>query len=64
MIAEVDVEALGRRVDGLLERSVREWLDATARVVDEVVVMVIGIGDLEARDPVAAVEAVQQAARM
>lgn len=61
MAGQLDLEALGHGVDRLLERVVGKRLHATAGVVDDVVVMmVVGVGDLIARDAVAAVEAMQQ----
>lgn len=63
MAAERHAEPLGDRLDHGLEHGVVEGRDLAGRVIHRVVMMVrrVGVGDLEARDPVAAVEAMQQA---
>jgi hypothetical protein len=58
---ELHAQALGHRVDRVLERVVGERLHLACSLVDEVVVVALGIGDLEPRDPVTAIEAVEQA---
>jgi hypothetical protein len=58
--AQVDAEALGGAADRLVEQVVVEGTDRSGLLVDEVVVAVVGVGDLVAGDAVSAVEAVEQ----
>jgi len=58
--AELDTQTFSDRVDRTLQRFVGECLYRARVLVDEVMVMALGIGDLEPRDAIAAVEAMQQ----
>jgi hypothetical protein len=59
--AQLDAEAARDGVDRVLERLVGERLHLTRALVDEMMVVAVGVRDLEPRDAVTAVEAVQQA---
>ena len=59
--AELDAEAVGDLVDRAFEGFVCERADVAGLLVDEVVVMGFGIGDLVAGHAVLSVEAVQEA---
>jgi hypothetical protein len=58
--AELDAETFSHRVDRALQRLVGKCLHRARVLVDEVMMMALGIGDLEPRDTIAAVETMQQ----
>lgn len=60
MAAQVEVKPLCHRGDRLLKPFVGERLHTAGAVIDEMVMVVVRIGDLVARNAVTAVEAVQQ----
>ena len=60
LVCHLHTEALSGAADRLVKHLVVEGTDRSGLLVDEVVVAVVGIGDLVAGDAVAAVEAVEQ----
>lgn len=60
MAGQSHPEALPDRGDRALKRLIGERPHLTTLFIDEVMVVALRVGDLVARDPVAAVDAVQQ----
>jgi hypothetical protein len=57
---QLEPQSLGDRVDRRIQHGVGERRDLAGLLVDRVVMVLVGVGDLEPRYPVAAVEPVQQ----